>query len=535
MRNRILIAVGGVVLILAVGGFLIFRGAAAKAAAAANLQTATVDRGTLVATVSTAGSVAAPQSVTLVWHTSGIVGKVNVKVGDTVEAGQVLMELDPAALSQSVIQAQADLISAQQALDTLLDPATTAQQLAQAEVTVAQDEQTVTTAQRTLNGALSPSVASYQDQYQRAQAALTAAQQNATITDYQTSLRAATDALTNATGTLNSVKALDAQYPGYGDQRNRMLNAQTAYDRALQDYQTALYRFQQAQTQDAQTIQDDQKSVDTLKANLAAAQAGPDQSVVSLSQAQLDVAQANLTKAQADLKKLQAGPDPQAVAAARAKVAAAQATVDQAQLTAPFRATVVAVSNKVGDSVDSGGNAIALADLTSLEVLVSVSEVDINRIVVGQAATLTLDAAPGQTFTGTVAEVTIFGQSSQGVVTFPVKIVVPKPSPQVKPGMTAAVSIVTDSRENVLMVPNRAVRVTGGLRSVTVLFEGQQLLVPVTLGLANETTSEVLTGLKEGDTLVLNVPTTTQTGGFGGGGGGGFLFGGGGGGFRGGG
>jgi len=530
MRKRILIAVGGIGLIIALGGFIIYRRAAAKAAAAANLQTATVDRGTLVATVSTAGSVAAPQSVTLVWHTTGIVGKVNVKVGDTVEAGQVLMELDPAALSQSVIQAQADLISAQQALDTLLDPATTAQQLAQAELTVAQDEQAVTTAQRNLNGALSPSAAYYQDQYQRAQDTLTAAQQNATITDYQTSLRAATDTLTNATNSLNNIKALDAQYPGYGAQHDRLKNAQAAYDRAQQDYQIALYRFQQAQTQDAQTVQDAQKNLDTLKANLAAAQAGPDQSVVTLSQAQFDVAKAAFTKAQADLKKLQAGPDPQAVAAARAKVAAAQATVDQARLTAPFRATVVAVSNKVGDSVDSGGNAIALADLSSLEVEVSVSEVDINRIVVGQAAMLTLDATPGQTFTGTVAEVTIFGQSSQGVVTFPVKIVVPKPSPQVKPGMTAAVSIVTDSRENVLMVPNRAVRVTGGRRSVTVLFEGQQLSVPVTLGLANETTSEVLTGLKEGDTLVLNAPTTTQNRG-----GGGFLFGGGGGGgFRGG-
>jgi RND family efflux transporter MFP subunit len=248
----------------------------------------------------------------------------------------------------------------------------------------------------------------------------------------------------------------------------------------------------------------------------------------------LDVAKADLTKAEAALKKIQAGPDAQAVAAARAKVAAAQAAVDQAHLTAPFHATVVAVSNKVGDSVEAGQSAIVLADLTSLEVEVSVAEVDINRIVIGQAATLTLDAAPGQTFTGKVSEVNVLGQANQGVVTFPVTVVVPEPSPQVKPGMTAAVSIITDSRENVLLVPNRAVRVSGGQRTVTVLFEGEQIPVPVTLGLVNETMSEVLTGLKEGDTVLLNTSTTTQNrGGFGGGGG--FLFGGGGGGFRGGG
>ena len=165
MRNRILIAVG-VVLIIGLGGFIVYRRVAAGRAAAATVQTATVERGPLSATVSAAGAIAAPQSATLTWRTTGLVGKVNVKVGETVEAGQVLVVLDPNSLCQSIIQAQADLISAQQALDDLLDPATTAQQLAQAELTVAQDKQNVTTAQRNFNRVSSPSVPYYQDQYQ---------------------------------------------------------------------------------------------------------------------------------------------------------------------------------------------------------------------------------------------------------------------------------------------------------------------------------------------------------------------------------
>lgn len=97
--------------------------------------------------------------------------------------------------------------------------------------------------------------------------------------------------------------------------------------------------------------------------------------------------------------------------------------------------------------------------------------------------------------------------------------------------MTAAVSIVTDRREGVLIVPNRAVVVSGSQRIVTVLFEGQQIPIPVTLGLSNETASEILEGqLREGDMIVISLPAASQSGfnpgggfaGMGGGFGGGF-------------
>jgi HlyD family secretion protein len=117
------------------------------------------------------------------------------------------------------------------------------------------------------------------------------------------------------------------------------------------------------------------------------------------------------------------------------------------------------------------------------------------------------------------------GTVAQGVVNFPVKIVVENPDPALKPGMTAAVNITTEQRDNVLLVPNRAIRASGGQRVVIVLFEGQQISVPVTVGLSNDTHSEILTGsLKEGDTVLTSsaaASTTTRTGG-------GFLLGGGG-------
>lgn len=505
MNTRKVIVSLVVILVLGVGGFFGFRQITAQSAsAAANLQTAQIERGTLETSVSAAGTIQAPQVATLVWRTTGIVGQINVAVGDTVDAGEVLMELNPNSLDPSVLQAQADLISAQETLETLL-AGPTKQQVVQAQLAVLQAQEAVTTAQRSLNNVLSPNVAYYQEQYDRAQAALTAAQQNAEITNYQTSLRAAADALTNATNNLNTIKELDAQYPGYGAQRDRLKNAQAAYDRALQDYQTALYKLEQAQSSDAAAIADAQQALNTAQANLKAAQAEPDQAKVALYQAQLEVAKANLAQAQADLAELLAGPDPAEVAAAQAKIASAQATVNAVKLAAPFAGTVVSIDNRAGDSVDNNQTALVLADLSRLEIQVDVSEVDINSIVIGQEVSLTADAAPGQTFRGQVAEISVIGTSQQGVVTFPVTVVVPDPDPALKPGMTAAVAIVTDRRADVLLAPNRAIRVSGGQRTVTVLFEGQQISVPVTLGLSNESMSEIVSGqVRAGDTVVIN-------------------------------
>ena len=212
------------------------------------------------------------------------------------------------------------------------------------------------------------------------------------------------------------------------------------------------------------------------------------------------------------------------MAAAKAKIAVDQATLGKLTLLAPFDGTVVAISTTTGDAVAPGTVALQLADLSSLKVLVDVSEVDVNRLKPGQEVDLTLDAVSGQSFTGTVSEIGYLGTTTQGVVNFPVTVWIAHPDPALKPGMTASAAVVTDKKSNVLLVPNRAIRVTGGQRTVTVLFEGQQIPVAVQVGLSNDTQSEITGGqLRAGDTLVLNAPTATTNGGGGGGFGGGPL------------
>ena len=225
----------------------------------------------------------------------------------------------------------------------------------------------------------------------------------------------------------------------------------------------------------------------------------------------LQVAISNLEKARQDYEKWKDGPSAEDIAAIEARIAAAQATLNLAHLTAPFSGTVTEVKIKPGDQVSPGSVAIRIDDLSSLLVDVRISEVDVNRIRVGQDASLVFDAILNKTYQGKVKEVSPVGTITQGVVDFIVTIELTDADQDVKPGMTAAVNIVVNMLSDVLLVPNRAVRLSGGKRIVYVLRDGQNVTVPVTLGASSETYSEVIEGeLKVGDEVILNPPTVFE-------------------------
>ena len=143
---------------------------------------------------------------------------------------------------------------------------------------------------------------------------------------------------------------------------------------------------------------------------------------------------------------------------------------------------------------------------------VEVSEVDINRVAVGQSVVLTFDAILATEYEGEVVEVSPVGNSAQGLVNFRVTIKVVDPDPNVRPGMTAAVNIVVNQLEDVLLVPNRAVRVVDGQRVVYVLKSGELEMVQIVLGASADLYSEVLSGdLQRGDDVVLNPPSEFMT------------------------
>ncbi len=225
----------------------------------------------------------------------------------------------------------------------------------------------------------------------------------------------------------------------------------------------------------------------------------------------LALKKAQLDDAQRTYDRLKDGPNRDDVAAAQAKVDAAQATLNMARILVPFNGTVTQAEPVPGDQASVGKLAFRVDDLSGLLVDVQVSEVDINSIAADQPATLTFDAVSGKTYNGRVVEVSQAGDSTSGAVNFTVTVQLTDADEQVKPGMTAAVTIIVNQVKDQLLVPNRAVRIQDGKHVVYVLKNGQAQLVEVTLGPSSDTQSVVLDGgLKVGDLVVLNPPTQSQ-------------------------
>lgn len=246
-----------------------------------------------------------------------------------------------------------------------------------------------------------------------------------------------------------------------------------------------------------------------------------DEETKTKAQEDLELKQGLLDDAQRTLDRLTDG-NSEDIIAAQARIDAAQATLNLARVMAPFGGIVTESYPLPGDQVSAGATAFRLDDLSKLLVDVEVSEVDINSVSVGQPVGLTFDAILGNEYHGEVVEVAQTGTSVQGVVSFKVTVELLDADASVKPGMTAAVNITVKEMKDVVLIPNRSVRLSDGNRVVYLLENGMPVKKTVRLGSSSDTMSVIVGGdIKEGDVIILNPPA--EFGGPGGGpGGGGF-------------
>lgn len=419
-------------------------------------QTVTASRGDLLALVGATGTVRARQSAQLTWQTSGTVEKVNVKPGDVVKAGDELATLDMTSVSQNIILAKSDLLNAQRSLEDLKN----------SNLARAQAEQAVVTAQK-----------AYDDAKTRYEA---------------TNFRRASDSYIE-----NTKAELDLA-------RQQVALARRAYN-LVKDLPDGDARKAQALA----NLTAAEMRVDRLVAQLNYATGRPDEQEVAQRKAAMEVALAQLEDAKRRLERLKDGPDPLDVAVLEARITAAQATLNLARITAPFDGVITDAEPLPGDQVTPGKLAFRIDDLSHLLVDVQVSEIDINSIQIGQPVTMSFDAILGKTYNGVVVEVGQAGTVVQGAVNFTVTVELTDADELVRPGMTAAVNILVREVKDVLVVPNRAVRVIDGQRVVYVLKNGVPEMVKIRLGAISDTVSEVVSGdLNVGDLIVLNPPTT---------------------------
>ncbi len=173
---------------------------------------------------------------------------------------------------------------------------------------------------------------------------------------------------------------------------------------------------------------------------------------------------------------------------------------------APFDGTIAKLDAKKADSV-TASTIVATLITTQKIAEVSLNEVDVAKIKIGQKATLTFDAVEGLSIAGKVAEVDTVGTVSQGVVTYNVKIGFDTQDDRVKPGMSVDASIITDVKQDVLVVPNSAVKLRGDTYYVEIPDTPLPRQQQVEIGLSNDTDTEIVSGLKEGDEIIIRTIT----------------------------
>ena len=222
-------------------------------------------------------------------------------------------------------------------------------------------------------------------------------------------------------------------------------------------------------------------------------------------------------------------------AEARLSSAALAYRTSSAIITAPSSGVVKSVTVAEGMNIGatetaSGARAnqrVATIGTEGLPITTfNVNEIGVSLIEPGQKATIMLDSIVDKTFTGKVVSVDRVGTITNNVTTYPVIVQFDTSSDQILPNMATAANIILDTKSDVLIVPSQAVKYQDGQESVTLIRNNQEQNVAVEIGISNDIQTEIISGLNEGDAVVVGISAstnqTTQTGRDG------FMFGGGG-------
>lgn len=269
------------------------------------------------------------------------------------------------------------------------------------------------------------------------------------------------------------------------------------------------------------SITNDDLSVAVAKSqsSLASAQSSLESAKASKKQAQSDYdimkdQSVAVSKKQASKEKLDAASAAvdsaqQSLASAKADLANQQSNAAERKVTSPIDGTVNTINIKNGDDLSklSSGSSrtvpMIIGDLNTMKAQVQVNEVDIPNVSIGQKTMMTFSAIDGLTVSGKVEKIDSLGTLSSGVVTYNVTVDFDALDPRIKPEMSVSANIITDVKQNVITVPNSAVKTQNGTSYVEVLNgESTPKQVTVQTGISNNTDTEITNGINAGDKVV---------------------------------
>jgi len=525
MRHKF---ISGVIIVAVAGGAYFWYASAHTATGKTTYVTTPVTKGSIVLSVSGSGQVSSSDQLDLKSKVSENVTYVGVKSGQKVRAGALLMSFNTVDAQKSVRDAKIALANAQLSLDKLTQSGsvTLPQSKQQAEDNLAKDYNdsfnTISNVFLDLPGMMTglddilhgteitkntPNIGYYtttnqgynqtdenqlaqykvsaEDSYQKALAAY-----NQNAADYKLISRA------SDTSTIESM--LQETYQTSQD----ISDAVKQMTNLIQLYEDIFTRLQFTINPIATThlaaLSTDTSKINTDISNLVNTTASIKSDKDAIATADLNAQSQDLSVQQQNLSLQQA----------QNSLADAEANLANCYIYAPFNGTVAVVNFNKGDAVSSGAVAVTIITPQSI-TKIPFNEIDISKIKEGQKATLTFDAIDSLTLVGQVTAIDTLGTVTQGVVNYNVTVAFDAQNTLVKPGMSVTASIITDVKQDVLTVPNSAVKTAGTQKYVQVLVDGAPVQKNVEVGLSNDTDTEITSGLNEGDNVVTQTITST--------------------------
>jgi HlyD family secretion protein len=494
------------------------------------IRTAKVERGDVISSVNATGSLQPLTTVDVKSNVGGRVDLLTVDVGDTVKKGQLIAKIDPTDTETQFNQAKADYDA-------------TMARLRQAEINLRlqkdQNLAQIEQARKQLESARAREMQAYQQMkvqpkltkwsIQQAQASLKSAKDDlrqlrvATIPQSKAQAQASYDQamanLSNAKKDHERQKALLAKgfvpVSTVDSAEEQVATAQATLNSAKIKLDTVNQQYEAEEAAANSRIAQAQAAVETAQSNRMQIQIREqDWKAAKAARSQ---AETELRLANENLKQIKVKNND--IVAARAQLVRSQASLDQARtqlgyitISAPRDGIVLQKYIEQGtiiasgrSSVVQGTNIVQLGDISRMFIICKVDETDIGNIEPKQRVDVKVDAYPNELFEGKVTRVDPQATVEQNVTTIPVKVEITDPDVRLKPGMNADCEFITASRENVLVVPNQALRDNEGAYEVTVMVGGKQVTRPVEVGIAGPDTTEIQSGLKEGEEIVTEI------------------------------
>jgi RND family efflux transporter MFP subunit len=473
----------GIVLLVIAGGAAFYYVRSTKASTATTtetpVQTSTAFKGNIVLTASGTGTLAPANTASFGFGTSGKITELDVKIGDTVEAGQVIGQLDNA-------EAQAAYKQAKRTLDDLTTPAA----IAEAKQAVADAEVSIYNAKQDLEYLISSDVFNWENQVAAAEQTLKDAQTAGGSTptaDQKQKIEDATKALSRA-----------------------QTNLGVAQQKYINKYVPATFTYTITDTEDRDG---DGNTEETYTEAVA-----PSQAEVAAARATYELAIEKQKEAQAYLDMLNGQALPEDVPGssltslveAQTALQTAGANLQATQLISPISGTVTDVTASLGDTV-SETSIMTVADLSQPYTIDSYFDAeDWASVQAGYETEVVFDILPDDTYQGTVTLVYPELDSTSGSSLVHAIVKLNDPVSQTLPsGTSAAVDVISGKADNAILVPVEALhKLDDGRYTIFVMQNGSPRLHVVDVGLQDITYAEIKSGLNAGDVVTTGIVET---------------------------